>query len=275
VVRLPKVVKVEVPILKAADQKKLDRLQTGAEKMQAAMRIIGDATKELLERITKATAVVPTLPVDPAFVRAFNGPTLTNAQKASAHFAAKDRSDGIKRVVDGKHIVKVPVSDPRPTFTDKPGDGAPKLGKCERSLMSALVQHGRLSLQQAAIIACYAVSGGTRNAAAALRTAGFVTGGNDMMEATGAGRAWLGPVDELPVGSALAEFWYRKLGKCERELLRHIVGAHPAAVSLEEAAKATNYEVSGGTRNAAAKLRTLTLVHGGNAAMVADERLVD
>jgi hypothetical protein len=142
----------------------------------------------------------------------------------------------------------------------------------------AIVQHGRpsLTLVQAAIIAGYASdSGGVRNAAGELRSGGFVAGSNDALEPLLAGRNAVAEAPRLPSGKALAEYWYGKLGKAEAYILKYVVDRYPKAVPLTTAAEACGYAPdSGGVRNAAGKLRTLMLVHGGNAGMTADERLV-
>ena len=154
------------------------------------------------------------------------------------------------------------------------GSDGEKMGKAERTVLIALAQHGPLSLTQAAMIGGYSSkSGGMRNAAAQLRTMGYVTGGNEQMTPTDAGLDALGQWEPLPVGRALAEHWYRQLGKAERELLRIVVASYPDALPLSEAAHAVGYAASsGGVRNAAAKLRTLMLVEGGNGGMRAAAR---
>lgn len=166
---------------------------------------------------------------------------------------------------------------PRPAVAPPSATGGKVLSKCAREILTAIVQQERsLSLVQAAIIAGYSSnSGGVRNAASELRTAGLVEGGNGSMRATEAGVALLGDFERLPTGAALAQHWYGQLGKAEREILKVVVEAYPRAVPLTSAARECGYsESSGGVRNAASKLRTLSLVAGGNDGMIADERLV-
>jgi hypothetical protein len=148
--------------------------------------------------------------------------------------------------------------------------------RCARSILTALAQHGDLSLTQAAIIAGYASdSGGVRNAAGELRTGGLVEGSNAKLSITAAGRAATRDAPRLPTGAKLAEYWYAKLDRAERLILGEVVAAYPRQLSLKDAAKRAGYEPSsGGVRNAAGKLRTLALVHGGNGGMTADKRLV-
>lgn len=156
-------------------------------------------------------------------------------------------------------------------------DGDEKLGKCERMLLTAVAQHGRLTLDQAAIVAGYSPAASTTGVAASkLKRLGFLHGSNvDGLEITAPGRARLGKVPPLPTGDALAEYWFGQLGKCEREILRILVQHYPNPVALSDAATRAGYSTTASTTGvAAAKLRKLALVHGGNDGMTADERLV-
>lgn len=169
------------------------------------------------------------------------------------------------------------ATEPAPRLADF-SSGKGDIGKCARALLAALVQHGDLSLQQAAIIAGYApTSGGVRNSAGELRAMGLIGGGNDRMTATPKGRQHpeLRGVGPLPTGPALAKHWLGHLGRCEALLLQHVLERYPKAVSLAQAATASGYEPnSGGVRNAAGRLRTLMLINGTNAAITANERLI-
>jgi hypothetical protein len=169
---------------------------------------------------------------------------------------------------------RIVPSSPRPKRSDVSGGSG--LAKCARAILTALHQHGDLSLVQAAIIGGYAPdSGGVRNAAGELRSGGFVEGSNAQLHITEGGRQQVSDAPRLPTGRKLAEYWYGKLDKAERLILSEVVMAYPKKVSLTEAAKRAGYAPdSGGVRNAAGRLRTLTLVHGGNGGMVADRRLV-
>ena len=151
------------------------------------------------------------------------------------------------------------------------------LGKCDRAILSALVQHGTLTLTQAAIIARYSVSSSTPgNASSKLRGLGYVEGTNTGgMNATAAGAAALGPIDALPSGRELAQFWITELGKCEGSILRQVISAYPDPITLKEAADAEGYSTESSTPgNAASKLRSLGLIKGSNSGMVANEKLI-
>lgn len=171
------------------------------------------------------------------------------------------------------------VPKPRPSMpTNGASSGAgERMPKAERQILTALAQHGPLSLTQAAIIAGYSSkSGGMRNAAGWLRSGNYATGGNDRLTITPKGEHALGQWTPLPTGRALAEHWFRQLPKAEREILAVVVHAYPDPVSLHNAAVQCGYAPSsGGMRNAAGKLRTLDLVEGGNDGMRANERIVD
>jgi hypothetical protein len=192
--------------------------------------------------------------------------------------SAQTRSDHTPKAATSRANPPANSSQNRPSMPKAPVGAAEgdRLPKAERTILTALAQHGALSLTQAAIIAGYSSkSGGMRNAAGALRSLGYATGGNDQLEITPEGCAALGPYDPLPTGAALAEHWYGQLPKAEREILGLVVEAYPRALALKDAAERCGYSASsGGVRNAAGKLRTLDLVIGGNDGMVANERLV-
>jgi uncharacterized coiled-coil protein SlyX len=173
-------------------------------------------------------------------------------------------------------ITLVPKKAPRAAATSSDGAG---LGKCARALLAALIQHGNLSLQQAAIIGMYSPSSSVvRNSAGELRSLDLVSGTNALLSVTAAGRARpeVAGLEVLPVGPELAKVWLERLGKCEAALLRQVLRSHPRPISLEQAAIATGEysPTSSVVRNSAGRLRTLMLVDGGNAAMTANERLV-
>ena len=154
--------------------------------------------------------------------------------------------------------------------------GSSTLSKVAAALLTALAQHGDLSLVQAAIIAGYAPNAGnTRNGAGELRAGGHVEGSNERMSITDKGRHEMRDAPRLPTGKRLAEYWYTKLDRAPRLILSEVIGAYPGKLSLKDAAKGAGLAPdAGNTRNAAGRLRTLCLVHGGNAGMQADRRLV-
>ncbi len=142
-----------------------------------------------------------------------------------------------------------------------------KLPRAERRILTALSQYfdGR-SMRQVAVLTGYShKGGGFRNAIGALRTRGFVEGGQGRLIATDEGLAALGPIDPLPTGLELVEYWKRQpqLGRAERLILDSLVEAYPDVLTTDQIAERTGYEArGGGFRNALGKLRTLELIHG-------------
>ena len=147
------------------------------------------------------------------------------------------------------------------------GDGE-KLGKCERSILTALAQHGACGKERVAKLAGYAVGGGGfLNALGALRAAGSIEG--DPIQVTQAGLRSMGQWTPLPTGRALFDYWHAKLGRAEQEILRVLYEAGGLPMSKEEIAAQTTsatggpYESKGGGfLNAIGALRTLALVEG-------------
>lgn len=167
----------------------------------------------------------------------------------------------------------------RPPAAPSPSaNGHGGLGKCARALLAALVQHGDLSLQQAAIVGQYSpASSIVPKSAGELRALGLVSGGNALLTATPEGRRHpdMRGLEPYPVGPELAAYWLSRLGKCEEALLRQVLASHPKPISLEQAAIAGDYSpTSSIVPKSAGKLRTLMLINGGNAGMTANERLV-
>lgn len=156
--------------------------------------------------------------------------------------------------------------------------GSQKLGKCAKALLAALVQHGDMSLQQAAIVAGYPSTAPiVIKSAGELRSAGLIAGTNGLLVVTAEGgkHPALRDVEPLPTGRKLADYWLGRLGKCEEAILREVLEAHPKPVSLDSAAWNAGYE-SGApiVIKSAGRLRTLMLVNGSNAALTANKRLV-
>jgi hypothetical protein len=263
VVKAPKVVKVEVPVLSASDRKLLDRAETAARVGSAKAQDMYDALTKLSDRVAKATAVVPTLPVDPAFVRAFNAP-LTNGQKAAAHFAAKDRAEGVKRVVDGKHIVKVPVTHPRPRFT---ASGSPEVGRSGlRRILVALAQRpdGLTNRQIGIRAGISSRSGSFSTYMSTGRTNGWIVDAGPVRTITEAGLAALGNYEPLPTGAALLEHWLRELGESgASRILRVLSEAYPDPLDNDAIGERASISArSGSFSTYMSKLRGLELIEG-------------
>lgn len=142
----------------------------------------------------------------------------------------------------------------------------------ERKLLTALAQHGRRKTVALALLTGYAHSGGAfRNPLSALRSKGYVEG-RETVQITDAGAAALGHWTPLPTGRALLAWWLAHLPGPESKLLRATAERCPEAISVQDLAAATGYEVTGGAfRNPLSRLRTLQLVAGRSEVRAAEE----
>lgn len=159
----------------------------------------------------------------------------------------------------------------RKAIPQRSSDGQPgTLGLCERKVLRALAQYqdDGCEINKLSLLSGYRQSGGFRNALATLRSMGLIVGGNkETMRITGVGLAMLsGDYEPLPTGQALIDHWlqHQSLDKCAREVLAVLVNAYPDGLAMERLAEKAGYEVSGGFRNALAKLRTAGLLVGRN-----------
>lgn len=138
-----------------------------------------------------------------------------------------------------------------------------RLAGGERKILTILAQYpeGRTKVQ-IALMAEYAHSGGGfNNYLSALRTRGLIEGRGESLQITDAGRSAIGPVEQLPTGSALRERWEARLGKAERSILQALSGGE--TLSKADLAEVAGYEPSGGGfNNALSRLRTLELISG-------------
>lgn len=154
------------------------------------------------------------------------------------------------------------------------GAGKASMPRAQRQILSVLAHYpeGRNDVQVAIMAGYSSKGGGYRNALSGLRTSGLITGGNDRLVITDAGREAIGPIDPLPSGDELLAYWMGQLPKCERAILEFLVRqAGDLAQPITNVAAATGYEPNGGGfRNALSKLRTLELITGRNEVQAAD-----
>jgi len=192
-------------------------------------------------------------------------------RNAVAGVTAKLEALGVKaaaRPVAAPAPVRPAVARPAlPRAPERNGDG-PALAKCERAILAVLAQYadegctaGRLTL-----LSGYRYSGGFKNSLATLRTGGYLTGGNtEVMRITEAGLAFIGGAPAPLTGQTLRDYWltHSSFGKCERAILATLLTSTDGA-SAESLCRATNYEYSGGFKNALANLRTAGVLVGKN-----------
>lgn len=147
-----------------------------------------------------------------------------------------------------------------------------KLPKAERSILTVLAQRGARTKRQVAVQTGYAIKGGGfNNAVSALSAAGFITRNGDSLEITDAGVGALGTYEPLPTGQALLDYWLNQLPKAERAILGVLINGR-SALTKEQIAQMTGYEVGGGGfNNALSRLRTLELVTGARELRASEE----
>lgn len=136
------------------------------------------------------------------------------------------------------------------------------LGKCERSILTALAQSGPSSAERVAVLTGYSSgSGGFNNSLSKLRTHDLINRGQPI-QITADGLNELGDYKPLPTGQALLEYWLNKLGKCESAILETL--ARDGDMTAEQVAEKTGYSSgSGGFNNSLSRLRTLELITRG------------
>lgn len=162
---------------------------------------------------------------------------------------------------------------PGPSRSEPSGDGS--LPKAQRLILEVLIQYGDRTVQQVALLTGYSSKGGGfRNALGALRSAGLIAGGKDLLQITEEGVAAAGDVPELPQGEALLDHWRASLPKASKLILNALVDAYPTPLTIEELADATEYApTGGGFRNALGKMRTLGLLIGNRDGMTVPEEI--
>ena len=145
--------------------------------------------------------------------------------------------------------------------TARTGEGE-RLPRAERAILTVLTQYpdGR-TLNQVAILSGYAIgTGGFNNAIGALRSRRYIHGGREHLQITDDGLDALGPVEPLPAGQDLIDYWRRKLSKAERAAFDVLIEIYPAEIERDALAERAGYAPgTGGINNAMSRLCTLEL----------------
>jgi hypothetical protein len=167
----------------------------------------------------------------------------------------------------------IPKAPPRPIPPITGNNGNTPLGKCERSILSALAQYpqGRSSTQVAILTGYSGTSGGFNNSLSRLRSNGYITRGAPV-QITEEGLRALGDWEPLPTGQELLRRWLGRLSKCERSILQTLAANYPNALSNEELGEATGYSSSsGGFNSSLSRLRTLELIERGQPIKISED----
>ncbi len=156
------------------------------------------------------------------------------------------------------------------TSRSAPGDGnGTPLTQAERGILKVLAQYpdDGCVIGKIALLACYRITGGFRNALSSLRSKKLIVGQNlDVMMITQDGIDALGSnYEPLPEGEELTKYWLQhpSFGTCEKKILGTLL-ENEEGLELDELAKASGYAVTGGFRNALSSLRTAGVLVGRN-----------
>jgi uncharacterized protein len=216
-----KVERVEVPVVKGAE---LKRLETLTERLLAAQ-----------DRLAQAQQAIVTE------VGTLAGRILSLNRGAVAHAAPRAAAPALPA---RRPIPAVPP--PRAAAPRAPGGSAPEgdLGKGELRILAAAAQHPEgVTREQLTVLTGYKRS--SRDTyLQRLRARGLIEDG-ERIRATAEGVAALGPAFEpLPTGAALLEHWLGRLPVGERVVLEVVVAGYPDAVDRQRISEATSYQRS-------------------------------
>lgn len=239
----PQIERIEVPIISLGA---INAVESLSEETDHILQTLGElsetarAVKVALEEI-KATLKVP-------------------AAKASSQPSARIHQRALQTVGVSKDDHRFDAAG----MANRKGDS--ELGRCERAVLTAIVQFGSATKARISIVSGYSgTSSSFANALGALRSKNYIAGGPDDLSATSEGIAAAGEVKDLPTGDELLAYWMRQLGRAEASILGCIAGEHPKAASKELISEVTGYsQTSSSFANALGKLRTLELITRGN-----------
>ncbi len=227
-------VEVPVPVL---DEATLDRLQDIEGELREARTAIEGGHAELARVFTAIEE---------------SGVTITRPRDGKPSVSAE------RQMV--ARTIPPPAAPPRVAV-----EGAPKLGKAERSILSVLAQYpqGRTH-SQLCLLAGYSPKASTVGVAlSTLRRAGYVTA-SGLPTITDEGEA-VATIEPMPRGHQLLEYWrsHSLLGKAERAVLDILVAEYPREVRQPELCERAGYSPDASTVGVAmSKLRKLELVSG-------------
>jgi hypothetical protein len=239
--------RVEVPVVKAAEVKRLEAAI--ALKMKVADRIkehIVALTGVVNDTQQRATDIVKALEAARR-----EGEPAPAARPAPPRPAPRASTPAVQRAPD-------------PRAEGEASNG--QLGKAHLSVLRVLAQYpDGVAAGKLALLSGYTYSGGFRNILSELRTAGLMSGENTgTMKITEDGLS-KGPFDPLPTGQEFRDYWlkHRAFGKAEKEILTALL-EHPDGLTAAQLCEITNKEYSGGFRNNLSVLRTAGVIVGKN-----------
>lgn len=143
------------------------------------------------------------------------------------------------------------------------------LNDTQRKMLAVLLHRAQMSqpttprAMLAAMAGIKATGGTFGTYLSRLRTSGYIDGSSDL-SITDAGVTALGPVDPLPTGRELIE-WYKsnKLNSTQAAMLDAIVSHHPNGIERQDLASAVELEPGGGTYGTyLSRMRQLGIIQG-------------
>jgi uncharacterized protein len=212
-----KVERIEIPVLKDGQVKRLEGLVVRLDKLNEAIQSAKQDVVAGLLRIAGARAAPPAPPL---------------------------RREGAALGATPARPPQRAAPSARPQRSTAAGHGE-SLPKGERAVLTAAAQHdGGVTREQLTVLTGYKRS--SRDTyLQRLRERELVVMDGERIVATAAGIAALGPnFEPLPTGEALLEHWRAQLPAGERAVLEVVVAAWPEAVDRERISEATEYQRS-------------------------------
>jgi hypothetical protein len=252
----PKPTRVEIPVLKEGQLKRLEkiyeRMLAEAEKHGAAMSLLwnhqAEEAKALLDVLRSIAGVPkPTARVLPHEQHPHHHRDQVQRSRAPQPSAAARGDDG---------------RGARPRRgRDAESNGAGELSRMHRAMLTALAQHPEgLTKKQILIHTSYSSNGATSAAFADFVREGYADAHRPgALRITPLGLSTLGAYEPLPVGDDLREFLLTgdRLSVMERVILAEICRSYPGDLTKGEILEAAKYSSNGATSATFAKLVAL------------------
>jgi hypothetical protein len=246
----------EKPLIGPAELTRLEKLVERLHEGEAAFQV---ATDGAYERLGKAREAVTASISDLVRVAA-------QARRPAEAPAARPTNGAPPRAPLPPGPA-APAPRPAPPRAPRdPGDPDKPLSRCARALLGVIVQRGVANASQVSALSGYRkTSSSFDNGLSELRVRGLIEGSRDRLTPTEAGRDVVGPLEPLPSGRALLDYWLARLSKAEGALLRVIYDA--GSISRAELSERSGYSASSSSfDNGLSGLRTLDLIHGSHGA---------
>jgi len=239
--------KVEVPVLKEAELRRVEKAIGRAEKILERLDGFGKPVEEASRALRSTVGVLRTTAQAPL---TSNQRTMAIALGSALRTQAQAPQQQTRELA--KNRLKPLLERPRvPKATEEDAEEKPLVAG-ERRMLEVLAKFnpGSRTKAQIAQLSGYTMSGGTfSNYYNRLKKGGLIEEKSDKVTITGKGlEIFGGRAPEGPMNSEeLLSMWRDKLIAGERKLLDALVQVYPEPLSKEDLGKETGYESSGGT----------------------------